>query len=89
MTVDQYAQLSNHLMGSAFAVLCIAFVCHLAEWVSVWASRRSTEREKALVGEGAPAVADAPASAADSSAPPLARGDLGPAVRTVPAGEEL
>lgn len=34
MTTDQLAQVSNYAMGSAFAVLCIAFVCHLAEWVS-------------------------------------------------------
>lgn len=34
MTLDQYAQLSNYLTGSAFAVLCVAFFCHVAEWIS-------------------------------------------------------
>lgn len=34
MTLDQWAQLSNYLTGSAFAVLCVAFFCHVAEWVT-------------------------------------------------------
>ncbi len=53
MTSDQFAQLSNYLMGSAFAVLSVAFVCHLAEWASAWADRRAQQRETALIGDGA------------------------------------
>lgn len=33
MTSDQLAEISNYLIGSAFAILCVAFVCHLAEWI--------------------------------------------------------
>ncbi len=35
MTSDQLAEISNYLMGSAFAILSIAFVCHVAEWISL------------------------------------------------------
>lgn len=41
MTADQLAQISNYAMGSAFAVLSIAFVCHVAEWISAWTSART------------------------------------------------
>ncbi len=34
MNTEELAQISNYLMGSSFAVLCIAFVCHVGEWVS-------------------------------------------------------
>ncbi|MFO6451859.1 MULTISPECIES: c-type cytochrome biogenesis protein CcsB [unclassified Aeromicrobium] len=56
MTLDQWAQLSNYLTGSAFAVLCIAFFCHVAEWVS--ARRQSPVAVTAGASEGAVATAD-------------------------------
>jgi len=34
MTTDQLAQISNYLTGGGFVVVCIAFFCHVAEWVS-------------------------------------------------------
>ena len=34
MNIDQLAQISSYLVGSAFAVLSFAFVCHVAEWVT-------------------------------------------------------
>ncbi|GAA2081731.1 c-type cytochrome biogenesis protein CcsB [Aeromicrobium tamlense] len=57
MTLDQWAQLSNYLTGSAFAVLCIAFFCHVAEWVS--ARRQAPVAVAAGASEGAVATADA------------------------------
>lgn len=57
MTLDQWAQLSNYLTGSAFAVLCIAFFCHVAEWVA--ARRQAPVAVAAGTSEGAIATADA------------------------------
>ncbi|HPU12663.1 MAG TPA: c-type cytochrome biogenesis protein CcsB [Aeromicrobium sp.] len=34
MNIDQLAQISSYLVGSSFAVLSFAFVCHVAEWVT-------------------------------------------------------
>ncbi len=48
--MDQLAQISNYLMGSAFVILSIAFMCHVAEWI---AARRRT-KVAAAVAAGAP-----------------------------------
>lgn len=80
MTTTQFAQVSDYLMGSAFAVLAIAFVCHLAEWV---VARRAARAEvPASVGAGVE-VAEAEA------APPAADRLVGVAVSLTGLGTVL
>lgn len=53
MSTDQLAQISNYLTGGGFVVVCIAFFCHVAEWMS---ARRKT----AVAAEAGGGVAVAP-----------------------------
>lgn len=61
MSTDQLAQISNYLVGGGFAVLCAAFVCHVAELF--------TARRQAPVEVPAGAVAVAEPAQDEASAP--------------------
>lgn len=75
MTTDQLAQISNYLTGGGFVVVCIAFFCHVAEWIS---ARRQAPAAVA-VGAGAGAEG-AVAVAPEEQEPPVADRFVGIAV---------
>src|SRR5690554_1395662 len=60
MTLDQYAQVSNFAAGSAFVVLFLAFLVHIAEW---YAAHRTRAEVTVPQASGVEVLQDEPAAA--------------------------